>query len=378
MTHRIALIEPYLRGNEAAYLRECIETNYVSSVGPFVSRFEEAFAKVTSCRHAIACGSGTAALHVAMQVSGVGPGDRIPVPTLTFIASANAVAYTGAAVLLVDSEPLTWNMDAERLYDFIVHQAAGGVTPPPAIEIVHILGQPAAIEPLLALKERFGIRLVEDAAESLGAYYHGIAGERMPVGSAGDIACFSLNGNKIITAGAGGVIVTDNQTMAERARHLTTQARIPGRAYNHDEVGYNYRMSNVHAALGLAQLEQLEQFLERKRAIADRYDDMLADTVGVTLPPRLVGTTSSRWLYSILCPSEEVRDRALEGADVAGIELRPLWVPLHLQAPYRHAERLGGEFASDLSRCGLSLPCSVGLTLQDQCRVVEFLQTALV
>ena len=192
------------------------------------------------------------------------------------------------------------------------------------------------------------------------------------MGAAGDVGCFSLNGNKIITAGGGGVLVTDDVSVAEAARHLTTQARLPGRAYSHDAVGYNYRMTNVHAALGLAQLEQLEVFLQRKREIADRYNDAFVNVAGVELPPTLAGATSSSWLYSILCPSEEVRDRAMDGAEAAGIELRPLWVPLHEQAPYRRARRLGGGCATDIARRGLSLPCSVGLSVADQFRVIEF------
>ena len=293
------------------------------------------------------------------------------------------MTYTAASVLFVDSETRTWNMDTERLHDFLIEQAARGEALPPVIEIVHILGHPAQIEPLLALRERFGVCIIEDAAESLGAYYHGANGSRTPVGAAGDVGCFSLNGNKIITAGGGGVLVTDDVSVAEAARHLTTQARLPGHAYSHDAVGYNYRMTNVHAALGLAQLEQLEVFLQRKREIADRYNEAFVNVPGVELPPLLAGATSSSWLYSILCPSEEVRNRAMDGAEAAGIEPAALVGPSTRTGTlsageaawrglrYRH--RSTRLVAAVLCRfeCRGSMPCDRGLSECPSSRMIR-------
>ena len=267
----IPLLEPHLGGNEADYLAECVRTNQVSSVGPFVERFEREFAAAVGARHAIACASGTAALHVALQLAGAGPGRTVAVSTFTFVASVNAVRYTGADPLLVDSEPGTWNLHAQLLHDEVVRRARLGRPIPDVVEVVHVLGHPADLEPVLALRDRFGIRVVEDAAESLGASYVAgpLAGRQ--VGTIGDLGCFSFNGNKTITTGGGGMIVTGDAALAARARHLSTQARLPGLGYVHDTVGYNYRLTNVAAALGLAQLEQLPRFLAAKRSLAGRY-----------------------------------------------------------------------------------------------------------
>lgn len=373
----VPLAVPHLGGNEARYVRECLESTFVSSVGPFVERFEREFAAFVGAPHAVACASGTAALHVALRLVGAGPGALVATSTLTFIASANAIAYTGADVLLVDSEPDTWNMDTQRLHDEVVRRARVGEPLPAVVEVVHVLGHPARMEPLLDLRERYGIRIVEDAAEALGAGWRSGPPAGRQVGTVGDVGCYSFNGNKVMTTGGGGMIVTADAALAERARHLTTQAKLPGPGYEHDEVGYNYRLTNVAAALGVAQLEQLPGFLARKRAIARRYTEAL-DGLPVTPPPRAGWADPSWWLYSVLLhPDVGAPETAMRRLAQRGVQTRPLWRPLHTQKPYLHAEHLRGAVAELLADRGLSLPCSVSLTPAEQDQVVDGLREIL-
>ncbi|HEY8340288.1 MAG TPA: DegT/DnrJ/EryC1/StrS family aminotransferase [Egibacteraceae bacterium] len=373
----IPLAVPQLTGNESRYVQECLDSGFVSSVGPFVERFEREFAAAVGARHAVACASGTAALHVALQLSGAAPGRVVAVSDFTFIASANAIRYTGAEPLLVDSEPATWNLDTARLHDEVVRRARRGLPLPAVIEVVHVLGHPADVEPLLDLRARFGIRLVEDAAEALGATYRAgpLAGRW--VGTVGDVGCFSFNGNKIITTGGGGMIVTDDADTAARARHLTTQAKTPGVGYVHDEVGYNYRLTNVAAALGVAQLEQLPAFIAAKRRIAARYRQALEGVVASAVPAA-PWAAPSHWLASVLLRDDAPPLTAvLQRLAAEGVQARPLWPPLHQQAPYRDAARLGGAVGDDLYARGLSLPSSVGLTDDEQDHVVAAVVAAL-
>lgn len=373
----IPLAEPQLGGNEARYLAECVRTGMVSSVGPFVERFEREFAAAVGARHAVACASGTAALHVALRIAGARPGRMVAVSTFTFVASVNAVHYTGADPLLVDSEPRTWNMDAELLHDEVVRRARLGRPLPDVVEVVHVLGHPADLAPLLALRERFGVRIVEDAAESLGAAYTGGPVDGRQVGTVGDLGCFSFNGNKTITTGGGGMIVTDDPELARRVRHLTTQAKLPGVGYVHDTVGYNYRLTNLAAAVGVAQLEQLPRFLAAKRALATRYEQMLRG-LPVTPAPRARWASPSHWLYSVLLAGAHPdRDAVVDTMRAAGVGVRPLWLPAHRQAPYARTPRLRGSVAEELHRRGLSLPSSTGLSTADQGRAVSALAAAL-
>jgi len=373
---RIPLSVPLLGGNEERYLRECLSTNFVSSVGPMVDRFESAFASFVDVPHAVACSSGTAALHVALRLAGAGPGKLVAVSTFTFIASVNAVRYTGADVLLVDSEKGTWNMDGELLFDEVRRRAQRSDRLPDVIEVVHVFGHPADLEPLIALREEFGIPIVEDAAESLGAFYRAGPWAGRQVGTIGDFGCFSFNGNKVMTTGGGGMIVTAAASAADRARHLTTQARVEGREYAHDEVGYNYRLTNLAAALGVAQLEQLPRFLERKREIARRYAEGL-DGLAVTKAPCEGWAEPSFWLYSVLLQNGPDRDAVLDALDGKGIDARPLWLPAHVQPPYASAGSVGGAVAEELHEKGLSLPSSVGLSDIDQSRVINALRAVV-
>ena len=358
----IPLCEPFLGGNERRYLDECLATNFVSSVGPFVDRFEREFAAYTGAPHAIACVNGTAAIHLALRVLGVGPGDRVLVSDFTFIATVNPVVYQGAEPIFVDSEERSWNLDPQRLVTALDDLARQGRTPK-ALIAVHILGQPADLGPVVEACARHGVALIEDAAEALGATYTAdyphaaCAGQH--VGTIGRIGCFSFNGNKLITTGGGGMLTTADATLAKRLKHLSTQAKLPGLAFVHDEVGYNYRLTNLAAAMGVAQLEQIGHFLARKEAIADRYARVCA-AKGWTYHPVLPGTKPSRWLASCLVGAR--RDELLTRLTTAGIGARPLWLPLSAQTAYRHCSTYGTTVATKLAAEGLSLPCSVGMT----------------
>lgn len=376
-TGRIPLSEPNLIGNARRYLDECIQTNFVSSVGPFVDRFEREFAQAVGAKYAVACASGTAALHVSMVLLGVGPGDEVMVSSLTFVASVNPIAYERATPILVDSEPESWNADPNLIVEELERRARAGEKQPKAVEVVHILGHPAQIEPVARACKRHGVVLIEDAAEALGATYrHGEhAGKH--VGTVGLLGCFSFNGNKVITTGGGGMLVTDDLQLAKRAKHLTTQARVPGLAYKHDAIGFNYRLPNVNAALGVAQLEQLPAFLAAKKRLAAEYDRRLGETPGLSLPPRASWADPSMWLYSVQLEDAEprwTRDAVLERLTTESIEARPIWTPVHTHPMYAQAPRLGtGAVSEGLAARALSLPSSVHLSAPQQDRVITTL-----
>ena len=358
---RIPLAEPMIGGNAQRYLEECLATNFVSSVGPFVGRFEAEFAATVGARHAVAVASGTAALHLAMRVLDIGPGDEVLVPSLTFVASVNPIVYVGATPVLVDSEPATYNLDPTLLVEELDARARDGRRQPTAIEVVHLVGHPADIEPIATAAARHGVPLIEDASEALGATYTRGAHAGRSVGTIGRVGCFSFNGNKLITTGGGGMLVTDDEALARRARHLSTQARLPGPAYDHDEVGYNYRLSNVAAALGVAQLEQLPELLAGRRANAAGYDLALADSPVLRPAPRAPWAVPSFWLYTAsldrsVSDPPALRDRLIAALAERTIEARPIWTPLHLTRLDRDAARLGGSVAEDIFARSISLP----------------------
>jgi aminotransferase in exopolysaccharide biosynthesis len=377
MSESIPLSEPCLDGNTRKYIDECLATNFVSSVGPFVERFEREFAAAVGAKYAVACASGTAAIHVALRLVGVEPGDEVFVADLTFVASANPILYERATPVLVDSEELTWNLDPALVVAELDRRAKTGQRQPRAVEVVHVLGHPAQIDAIADACDRHGVALIEDAAESLGAIYTAGRYSGRHVGTIGRLGCFSFNGNKVITTGGGGMITTDDSLLARRAKHLTSQARLPGPEYRHDEVGYNYRLTNLAAALGVAQLEQLPAFLERKAKIAARYDAALRELSGLSVPPRQPWAKSSLWLYSVLVDPARfgsTRQELCTRLDAVGIQSRPIWSPLHSLPMYSGALRLGGGVATRLFDQGLSLPCSVGLTDDQQSRVVQALR----
>jgi dTDP-4-amino-4,6-dideoxygalactose transaminase len=375
----IALAEPTIGGNAEAYLLECLRTNYVSSVGPFVGRFEEAFAEAVGAEHAIACASGTAAIHLAFAALDLRPGAEVLLPSLTFVASANPVRYLGGVPVFVDSEAETYNMDPGLVVDELERRARAGRPQPAAIEVVDLVGHPAAIDAILEAAERHGVVVVEDASEALGARYVGGRLDGRSVGTIGRLGCFSFNGNKLVTTGGGGMVVTDDADLARRVRHLSTQARLPGPTYDHDEVGYNYRLSNVAAALGLAQLETLEDLLEGRRANAAFYDRAIGSLSGIRPAPRAAWAAPSFWLYtSRLEPDARTdRDGLLAAFAAAGIEARPIWTPLHLTRLYGDAPRIGGDVAASIFSGAVSLPSSSSLDDRRRQRVVDVLEGAL-
>jgi perosamine synthetase len=350
----------------------------VSSVGSFVDRFERMVADYLGVRHAVALINGTGALHIALLVTGVQPGDEVLVSTLAFIAPANAVRYVGARPVFIDAEPGYWQMDPAKVADFVERRCRwvngelrNKVTGRrvKAIVPVHILGHPCDINPILEIVRKYRLSVVEDATESLGARYR-----NQMVGRFGDVACFSFNGNKLITTGGGGMIGTDDETIARRARYLTTQAKDDPVEFVHGEIGYNYRLTDVQAALGCAQAERLEEHIAAKRRIAARYARAFIDVPGLEPMPEAPWAFSVYWMYTVLVDDQRygIDSRALlRKLERAGIQARPLWQPLHLGKPHAECEVVSGEVAERLNRQAISLPCSVGLTEADQERVIE-------
>ena len=368
----IPLAVPNIGALERHYVVEAVESGYVSSVGPFVAEFEDRFAHRVGAKHAVACASGTAAIHIGLILLGVERDHEVFCSDFTFVGSVNPIAYLGARPVFVDSEARTWNLDPALLAAELDRRAAAGEALPKVVEVVHVLGQPADIEPIVDACDRHGIAILEDAAESLGAGWSIGRYEGRHTGTVGRVGCFSFNGNKIATTGGGGMIVTDDDELAARARHLTTQAKVPDVGYLHDEVGYNYRLTNIAAGLGLAQLERLDEFVTAKQRIARRYDDAFAE-LPLDLPPRVPGLDATYWLYSVMVSAADGRgrDELLAHLDRHGVGARALWRPLHAQPPFAGAPVLGGAVGDGFFERGLSLPCSTDLTERDQDRVIE-------
>jgi perosamine synthetase len=345
-------------------------------VGPFVDRFERKVAGYVGARFGIATSSGTAALHVALMVAGVQADDEVLMPTVTFIAPANAVRYLQAWPVFMDVEPSYWQMDTDKVVDFVenhctwrhgaLHNNSTGRRVK-ALLPVHVLGHPVDMAPLLALARKYELAVIEDAAESLGAKYLG-----QKVGHLGDIACCSFNGNKVITAGGGGMIVTDNPLWAARAKYLTTQAKDDPVEYIHHEIGYNYRLTNLQAAVGLAQMEQVDEYIEVKRNLAHRYTSAFRDTPEFETMREDPRAFSTFWLYTILLAKAGWDRRELHAHLAARkIESRPLWQPIHLSKAYQNCQAFRIEHAERIHAQALSLPSSVELTPQTQDRVIE-------
>jgi perosamine synthetase len=358
----IPVFAPWLSGNARRYVLDCLDTGWISSLGEYVGRFEGEFARFSETRHAVATSNGTTALHLALATLGVGPGDEVLVPDLTFVATANVVRYTGATPVLVDADPTTWTLDPADAGRRVTARTR-------AIIPVHLYGHPADMDPILEIARAHGLWVVEDAAEAHGARYQG-----RRVGALGHIGAFSFYGNKIITTGEGGMLVTNDPALAQRAAFLRDHAMDPHRRYYHPEVGFNYRMTNIQAAIGCAQLEQVEAILDRRKAIAAAYEAGLVGIPGLGLPPSEPWAQNVHWMYSVLvepafgCDRDAVR----EGLRVRGVDSRPFFVPLHDLPPYRTEAAF--PVAARLSRTGINLPSGTGLTLDEIATVCRALR----
>jgi len=353
-----------MTGHEQQLVAEAFQTNWVSTVGPHLTAFEGEFQERIGLP-AVALSSGTAALHLALRLAGVGPGDEVVCPTLTFVASANPIRYLGATPVFIDSERRSWNLDPNLLEVACKERAR----PPKAVVVVHLFGQTADMEALCAICERYGVALIEDAAEALGARH----GAR-PAGSFGVASAFSFNGNKIITTSGGGMLMAASIELADKARFWSQQAREPGIGFEHAELGYNYRLSNLLAGVGRAQLRVLDERVKQRRAIAFRYRDALRELGGFELMPQAPWGLHTNWLSCFLVDSDELgcsRDDLIVGLSEREIEARPVWKPLHLQPLYHTAECYGGHVAHDLHERGICLPSSSFLDTASQARVIE-------
>jgi len=364
----VALHEPKFAGNEWTYVKECLDIGWVSSVGKFVDRFEDDLAAYTGAKRAIALVNGTAALHVCLILSGVVPGDEVLIPALTFIATANAVSYCGAVPHFIDSEEKTLGVDPGKLaaylediaedrqdgcYNRITGRRIKTLVP------MHAFGHPLDIEPLLKICADFRIELVEDAAESLGSFYKG-----RHTGTFGRLAAISFNGNKIMTTGGGGAILTGDEELGRLAKHLTTTAKVPHRwEFNHDMIGYNYRLPNINAAIGCAQLEQLSAFLDNKRALADRYAQAFREVPGVRFIREPEFCRSNYWLNAIILDEEfsNMRDEILEVTNSAGITTRPAWTLMHRLPMFTYCPHMNLTTSENLVRRLINIPSSAGL-----------------
>ena len=373
----IPLSVPEIEGNEWLYIKECLDTGWVSSVGSYVDRFEKMIAEICGVAHAVATASGTAALHVALQLAGIAVDDEVLLPTLTFIAPANAIRYLGARPVIMDVDRHYWQMDPQKVHDFLTtecvyrdgklrNKVSGRHVK--AILPVHLLGHPCDMDPLVELAGRFELKIIEDATESLGSTYRG-----RPTGGIGTMGCLSFNGNKIITTGGGGAIITNSEYLAHRARYLTTQAKDDPFEYIHHEVGYNYRLTNVQAAMGVAQLERLRSYVAAKRKTTEVYNSHFSHVAGVTLPQEAEWARSNCWLYAVLISTQSFGESSRELSrrlKANSIETRPFWRPVHRQVPFLDCQSYRIEVADRLYEQGISLPCSVGLSSEQQDRVI--------
>jgi perosamine synthetase len=344
----IPVYKPCLEGNERKYVLECIESTWISAKGHFVNDFEESFANRIGVQHAVSVCNGTVALHLALIALGIGPGDEVIVPTLTYIASVNAITYTGATPVFVDSVYTTWQMDPTEISLNITSHTK-------AIMVVHLYGQACDMDAIMEIARKHRLFVIEDAAEAFGTHY-----KDRHVGTIGDIGTFSFFGNKTITTGEGGMVVTNDKTLNERTRHFKGQGLAKYREYWHDVIGYNYRMTNVAAAIGLAQLERADDFILKKRELAERYKSELSD-YPITFQVEALDTVHSYWMVCILVEKPEQRDYFREHLSLAGIETRPIFYPVHTMPMYSNRYRRY-PIAESLAWRGVSLPSWPSIT----------------
>jgi len=366
-TKRIFLSPPHMGPDERGLLLEAFDSNWIAPLGPHVDAFEREVAARVGVAHAAALSSGTAALHLALRILGVGPGDEVLASTLTFSATVNPVVYQGATPVFIDATPASWNMDPALLAEELEACARRG-TLPKAVIAVDLYGQPADYRPILEACHRHGVPLVEDAAEALGATYQGKA-----AGSFGAMGILSFNGNKIITTSGGGMLLSDRKDWIDEARFLATQARDPAPHYQHSQLGFNYRLSNLLAAVGRGQLRVLDDRVARRRAIRERYREAFARLPGVVMMPEPAGSASNAWLTCLTidpAAAGVAREAVRLRLEASNIEARPVWKPMHLQPIFRGCRVRGGEVAATLFEQGLCLPSGSSLSDRDQDRVI--------
>ncbi len=360
-----------MSGLEQQYVQEAFASNWIAPLGPNVDAFEQEFCAATGAKHALALSSGTAALHLALRLCGVGPGDEVPVSTLTFSASVNPIIYEGGCPTFIDSERESWNMDPALLVETLAKRARAGRLPK-AVVVVHLYGQSADLEPVMAACQEYGVPLIEDAAEALGATYRG----RTP-GTLGKAGIYSFNGNKIITTSGGGMLVSDDKAFIEHARKLATQARDPAPHYQHSEIGFNYRMSNILAGVGRGQLAVLEERVQARRANFAYYEETLGHLPGVAFMPEASWGRHTRWLTVLTIDPLRFgadREKIRLALEAENIEARPVWKPMHLQPIFANYESIGGAVAEEFFQNGLCLPSGSNLTELDKARVVEIIR----
>jgi pyridoxal phosphate-dependent aminotransferase EpsN len=359
-------------GSEQDYVKQAFASNWMSTVGPNISAFEDEFARLVG-QPAVALSSGTAAIHLALRLVGVEAGDEVFCQDLTFVASANPIRYLGAKPVFIDSNCETWNMDPDLLEDALRRRASRNRLPR-AVIVVDLFGQCADLEPILDSCRKYEVPLIEDAAEALGGSY-----KNRSAGTWGDVGAFSFNGNKIITTTGGGMLVSRNQEWVDRARYWSTQARCPGIAYEHSDMGYNYRLSNVLAGIGRGQLKVLTERVEQRRSVAFLYRDAFSDLEGITFMPQAEYGLHTNWLSCFLIDQRSFgcsRDELIKILDAAGVESRPVWKPMHMQRLYQGCARYGGSVAEHLFTHGICLPSSSSLTPQEHAYVVNVVREA--
>ncbi|RJR21778.1 MAG: LegC family aminotransferase [Nitrospiraceae bacterium] len=368
MSRTIPLSVPVIKGNEWKYVKECLDTGWVSSVGGFVNRFEDLVASYAGCKYAIATTNGTSALHVGLVACGITSGDEVIVPSLTFIATANVVRYCNAEPVFMDCNQDTLCIDTDKLRGFLKNNTytENNTTynretkrPVRAIIPVHLFGHPSDMDSLLELSREYNLIIIEDATESLGSLYR----ERQ-TGSFGRAGCFSFNGNKLITTGGGGMVVTDDEALAKNIRHLTTQARSDAVEYDHDAIGYNYRLTNIQAAMGVAQMEQIDEFIAVKRKNAELYRDLISGITEVELLWEIGPVQSNFWYITLKMPPDH-RKKLMKHLMSAGIQVRPIWKPLHQLPVYKSSPAYNISNAGVAHDSCINLPCSINISEED-------------
>jgi len=367
--YRIFLSPPYQGGEELKYLTKALESNWLAPGGIYVKQFEEKLKEITNRKYCVALNSGTAAIHLALKVLGVSAGDYIICQTFSFVATANPIAYQGAFPIFIDSEKETWNMDPELLEEAIIDLRKSNIRPK-AIIYTHIYGNPAKVDELINISEKYQIPIIEDAAEALGASIN-----KRSIGQFGVVSILSFNGNKVITTSGGGALLTDDLYLSERALLLSNQARDEKKPYSHVEVGYNYRMSNISASLGMAQISHLGEWVNRKRRIFETYQKINARRTIFYWTEDKLGIYSNRWLSVFLIESMEKRDKIIEALRNMRIESRRLWQPLHLLAIFKGQKSYISGVANDLFTNGICLPSGVGLKNEEQDEIIQLIKS---